>query len=63
MWVFRRAKHIFGDHIGAPRHVDAQESISSQIIVYRRADHVFENYFGESGHVRAHETISSPFIV
>ena len=31
--VFKPAEYAFEDYFGAPRHVDAQETISSQIIV------------------------------
>ena len=56
-----------------PRHVDAQETIWSQIIVFssvliepgglRSAEYVFGDYFGVSRHVNAQQTTLTEIIV
>ena len=68
--VFSHAEHVFEDCVSVLLHVDAQETISSRIIVYSSvltvpggAEHVFEEYFDIPRHADAQETILLQTIV
>ena len=69
--VFRPTEHVFEDYFGVQRHVDAEETISLQIIVRSAnlsvfellgpSEYIFEDYSSLRRHADAKATIYSEF--